>query len=132
MRLPQMSASSTSSETTVFLATCTAGLAQRPDEAQHLHRVSAGIDSVEHVPDRTLLVDDEGRARDAGLPRAVGFLLVHHAVLPAHLGLGVGEQANRDAVLVAEAGVAEAVVRADAHHHAVAPGELALVVGEIG
>src|SRR5262252_10232524 len=114
MLLPQMSASSTSSETTVFLATCTAGLAQRPDEAQHLHRVAAGIDSVEHVPDRTLLVDDEGRARDAGLPRAVGFLLVHHAVLPAHLGLGVGHHGYRNTALVAESGVAETAVRADA------------------
>src|SRR5215813_5505259 len=136
--LPQMSASATSSDTTVFFETRTryrpgrAGLAQRPDEAQHLRRVAAGIDSVERVPHGALLVDDEGRAGDAGFPAAVRFLLVHDAVLPADLALGVGEQADRDPVLVAEPRVAEAVVGAHADHHAVVAGELLFVVGEIG
>src|SRR2546422_6391372 len=62
----------------------------------------AGIDAVERVPHGALLVDDESGARDAGFPGSVGFLLVHHAVFPAHLALGVREQPDRNAVLVPE------------------------------
>src|SRR2546429_7682701 len=93
--------------------------------------VPAGIDAVEHVPHGALLVDDESGARDAGFPGSVGFLLVHHAVFPAHLALGVGEQPDRNAVLVPETGVAEAIVRAHAQHHAVVAGKSAFMGAEI-
>src|SRR2546430_16578178 len=126
-----MSDSSTSSETTVFFAMikCSGRRAarrrstQRSDEVQHLGGMPAGIDAVERVPDRALLVDDESGARDAGFPGSVGFLLVHHAVFPAHLALGVREQPDRNAVLVPETGVAEAIVRTHPEHHAVVAGE---------
>src|SRR6266480_2614603 len=119
-----MSDSTTSSETTVSFAMikCSGGLGarlrstQRSDEVQHLGGVPAGIDAVERVPHRALLVDDESGARDAGFPGSVGFLLVHHAVFPAHLALGVREQPDRNAVLVPETGVAEAIVRAHSEH----------------
>src|SRR6266702_7408307 len=114
-----MSDISTSSATIVSFAMikCSDGLAarlrstQRSDEIQHLGGMPAGIDAVEHVPHGALLVDDESGARDAGFPGSVGFLLVHHAVFPAHLALGVREQPDRNAVLVPETGVAEAIVR---------------------
>src|SRR6267143_4964790 len=134
-----MSDSSTSSETIVSFAMikCSGGLearlrsTQRSDEVQHLRGVPAGIDAVEGVPHGALLVDDESGARDRGFSGSVGFLLVHHAVLPAHLALGVREQPDRNAVLVPETGVAKAIVRAHAEHHAVVAGKLVFVVGEV-
>src|SRR5712691_7565102 len=135
-----MSDSSTSSETTVFFAMFkrSGGLGarlrstQRSDEVQHPGGVPAGIDAVEHVPHGALLVDDESGTRDAGFPGSVGFLLVHHAVFSAHLALGVREQPDRNAVLVPETGVTEAIVRTHPEHHAVVAGKLLFVVGEIG
>src|SRR5262245_39752287 len=135
---PQMSARTTSSETTVFFATRKGNeeprlqLAERPDEAQHLGGVAAGIDSIEHVSHGAVLVDDESRAGDAGLPGPVGFFLVHDAVFPTDFALGVGGQRDRDAVLVSEARVADAIVRAHAEHHAIVARELLLVVREVG
>src|SRR3989449_8362736 len=67
-------------------------LTQGSDEVQHLSSVPAGIDTVEHVPHGALLVDDESGARDTGFSGSVGFLLVHHAVFPAHLALGVRDR----------------------------------------
>src|SRR6266581_912228 len=121
-----MSDSSTSSETTVSFAmiTCSGGRGarsrstQRSDEVQHPGGVPAGIDAVERVPHRALLVDDESGARDA--------------VFPGHLALGVREQPDRNAVLVPETGVAEAIVRTHPEHHAVVARKLVFVVGEIG
>src|SRR5438034_8825082 len=135
-----MSDSSASSKTNVFFAMiqCSGGRearspsTQRSDEGQHLGGMPAGIDAVERVPDRALLVDDESGARDAGFPGSVGFLLVHHAVFPAHLALGVREQPARNAVLVPETGVAKAIVRTHSDHHAVVARKLVFVVGEIG
>src|SRR5712691_3384191 len=141
MSLPQMSDSSTSSETIVSFAMskCSDGapgprlrLTQRSDEVQHLGGMAAGIDAVEHVPHGALLVDDESGARDAGFPGSVRFLLVHHAVFPADLALGVREQPDRNAVLVPETGVAKTIVRAHPEHHAAVAGKLVFVVGEIG
>ena len=65
-------------------------------------------------------------------PHALGFLLLDHAVLAAHLALGVGEQRDGDAVAVAEVGVRQAIVARHAEHHAVVLDELVLVVGEVG
>src|SRR6267143_2076438 len=135
-----MSDSSTSSETTVSftMIKCSGGLearlrsTQRSDEVQHLGGVPAGIDAVERVPYRALLVDHESGARDAGFSGSVGFLLVHHAVFPAHLALGVREQSDRNAVLVPETGVAKAIVRTHPEHYAVVAGKLVFVVGEVG
>src|SRR5258706_16019663 len=128
MSLPQMSDSSTSSETIVSFAMSKCsdeawgprlGLTQRSDEVQYLGGMAAGIDAVERVPHGALFVDDESGARDAGFPGSVGFLLVHHAVFPADLALGVREQPDRNAVLIPETGVTQAIVRAHAEHHAV-------------
>src|SRR5438093_12972872 len=135
-----MSDSSTSSETTVFFAMIKCSgrrearrrSTQRSDEVQHLGGMPAGIDAVECVPDRALLVDDESGARDAGFPGSVGFLLVHHAVFPAHLALGVRQQPDRKALLAPETGGAQAIVRTPPEHHAVVAGSLVLVVGASG
>src|SRR6266581_8942635 len=110
--LPQMSDSSTSSETTVFFAMIKCSgrrgarrrSTQRSDEVQHLGGMPAGLDAVERVPDRALLVDDESGARDARFPRPVGFLLVHHAVFPAHLALGGREKPEKKKVRIPENG----------------------------
>src|SRR5882672_701029 len=137
MVFPQMSARTTSRETTAFFETRTdprrrvrVPLAQRPDEAQHLDGVAARIDPVEHVPHQALLVDDEGRARDAGLSAAVAFLLVYHSVLPADLALGIRQQPDRNSVLVPEPGVAQAVIPTHPQHHAIVAGKLLFLVGE--
>src|SRR5207247_554051 len=135
-----MSDSSTSIETAVSFAmiTCSGGRGtqgrstHRSDEVEHLGGVPAGIDAVERVAHRALLVDDESGAHDAGFPGSVGCLLVHHAVFPAHLALGVREQPDRNAVLVPETGVAKAIVRTHSEHHAVVARKLVFVVGEIG
>src|SRR5258708_11420101 len=129
-----MSDSPTSSETTVFFAMLKRSdglgarlrVTQRSDEVQHLGCMPAGIDAVEHVPHGALLVDDESGARDAGFPGTVGFLLVHHAVFPAHLALGVREQPDRNAVLVPETGVAKAIVGTHPENHAVVAGQNSL------
>src|SRR5258706_8529656 len=139
MSLPQMSDSSTSSETIVSFAMSKCsdeawgprlGLTQRSDEVQYLGGMAAGIDAVERVPHGALFVDDESGARDAGFPGSVGFLLVHHAVFPADLALGVREQPDRNAVLIPETGVAKAIVGTHPEHHAVVAGKLVFVVGE--
>src|SRR5260370_33658715 len=128
MSSPQMSDSSTSSEPIVSFAMfkrsdrARARLTQRPDEVQHADGMAAGIDAVENVPHGAALVDDESGACDAGFPGSVGFLLVHHPVLPANFALGVREQPDRNAVLVAEIGVAKAIVRTHSEHHAVLAG----------
>src|SRR5258708_39655489 len=135
-----MSDSSTSSETTVFFAMLkrSDGLGarlrstQRAGEVQHLGCMPAGLDAVEHVPHGALLVDDESGARDAGFPGTVGFLLVHHAVFPAHLALGVREQPDRNAVLVPESGVAKAIVGTHPENHAVVAGKSLFLGGENG
>src|SRR5258708_39084519 len=137
MSSPQMSDSSTSSETIVSFAMfkrsdrARARLTQRPDEVHHADGMAAGIDAVENVPHGAALVDDESGAGDAGFPGSVGFLLVHHPVLPANFALGVREQPDRNAVLVAEIGVAKAIVRTHSEHHAVVAGKILLLVGEI-
>src|SRR5258707_10377364 len=137
MSSPQMSDSSRSSETIVSFAMfkrsdrARARLTQRPDEVQHADGMAAGIDAVENVPHGAALVDDESGAGDAGFPGSVGFLLVHHPVLPANFALGVREQPDRNAVLVAEIGVAKAIVRTHSEHHAVVAGENPLLTGKI-
>src|SRR5258706_10923378 len=129
MSSPQMSDSSTSSETIVsFEMVKLADLArarvtQRPDEVQHADGMAAGIDAVENVPHGAPLVDDESGAGDAGFHGSVGFLLVHHPILPANFALGVREQPDRNAVLVPEVGVAKAIVRTHPEHHAVVAGK---------
>src|SRR5258706_4708403 len=139
MSLPQMSDSSTSSETIVSFAMSKCsdeawgprlGLTQRSDEVQYLGGMAAGIDAVERVPHGALFVDDESGARDAGFPGSVGFLLVHHAVFPADLALGVREQPDRNAVLIPATCVAKAIVGTHPEHHAVVAGKLVFLVGE--
>src|SRR5258706_16106469 len=84
MSSPQMSDSSTSSETIVSFAMfkrsdlARARLTQRPDEVQHADGMAAGIDAVENVPHGAPLVDDESGAGDAGFHGSVGFLSVHY------------------------------------------------------
>src|SRR5260221_4686553 len=138
MSLAQMSDSSTSSETIVSFAMSKCsdeawgprlGLTQRSDEVQYLGGMAAGIDAVERVPHGALFVDDESGARDAGFPGSVGFLLVHHAVFPADLALGVREQPDRNAVLIPETCVAKAIVGTHPEHHAVVAGKNVFVVG---
>src|SRR5258706_4398134 len=129
MSSPQMSDSSTSSETIVSFAMfkrsdlARAQLTQRPDEVQHADGMAAGIDAVENVPHGAPLDDDESGAGDARFHGSVGVLLVHHPVLPANFALGVREQPDRNAVLVAEVGVAKAIVRTHPEHDAVVAGE---------
>src|SRR5258706_4580178 len=136
MSSPQMSDSSTSSETIVSFAMfkrsdlARARLTQRPDEVQHADGMAAGIDAVENVPHGAPLVDDESGAGDAGFHGSVGFLLVHHPVLPANFALGVREQPDRNPVLVAEVGVAKAIVRTHPEHHAVVADEDTFVAGK--
>src|SRR5258706_9188180 len=138
MSSPQMSDSSASSETIVSFAMfkrsdlARARLAQRPDEVQHADGMAAGIDAVENVPHGAPFVDDESGAGDAGFHGSVGFLLVHPPVLPANFALGVREQPDRNAVLVAEVGVAKAIVRTHPEHHAVVAGKLLFVIGKKG
>src|SRR5260221_8390636 len=138
MSSPQMSDSSTSSETIVSFAMfkrsdlARARLTQRPDEVQHADGMAAGIDAVENVPHGAPLVDDESGAGDAGFHGSVGFLLVHHPVLPANFALGVREQPDRNAVLVAEVGVAKAIVRTHPEHHAVVAGKILFLFGKNG
>jgi hypothetical protein len=94
--------------------------------------VTARADVVLGVADHAFLVDHEGRAHQAFAAHALGLLLLDHAVLAAHLALGIRKQADGHAVAVAEVGVRQAVVARDPQHHAVVLDELVLVVGEIG
>src|SRR6185369_16692201 len=121
------------SETTVSRPTCirTSG-AQSFHQVENFRGVAARVDAVFGVADDALLVDDEGGAHQALAPHAVlGLLVLDDAVLAAHVALGVGEQADGDAVAVAEISVREAVVARHAEHHAVVLDELLLVVGKI-
>src|SRR5512139_3668957 len=93
---------------------------QLADDVVDLGGVVLGVDVVGRVPDHALLVDDEGRAHQALLAHAVGFLLLQHAVAPADLALGIRQQADRQAVPVAELGVRQAVVARHAEDDAVA------------
>src|SRR2546428_2947290 len=109
----------------------------RPRPASHaqaLHQVvdlggvAARLDVVGGMADDALLVDDEGGADQAFAPRPVlALLFLQYAVHPAHLALGIGEQRDGDAVLVAEIGVREAVIARHAKAHAVELAELVLV-----
>src|SRR5438067_2945107 len=122
--------------TTVFGATtttrgCALG-AQALDQVVHLGGVAARVDAVRDVPDDALLVDDESGTHQALAPcAALVLLLLQHAVLAAHLALGVGEERDGNAVTVAEIGVRQAIVARDAEHHAVVLNKLLFVVGEI-
>src|SRR5919109_3392823 len=123
--------------TTVLRATTTVGgralSAQALYEVVHLGRMPARIDAVCDVPDDALLVDDESGTHQALAPRpGLVLLFLQHAVLAAHLALGVREQRDGNAVPVAEVGVRQAIVARDAEHHAVVSSELLLVIGEIG
>src|SRR5262245_44796368 len=66
-------------------------------DVEHLRGQAAGAGVVGGVADDAFLVDDEGGA-------------ALHAVLAAHLPLGIGQQRDRQAVAVAEIGVRQAVV----------------------
>src|SRR3990172_3215524 len=112
-----MSHSSTSRDTTAFLQTITS--AERFDQLEHFVGMPARIHVVEHVAHGALLVDDEGRAHDGVLVRAVYLAILEHTVLAAHFGLGVGKQPDGHTIVVAELRVAKAVVGADANHYAV-------------
>jgi hypothetical protein len=94
--------------------------------------VAARLDVVGGVADDALLVDQEAGAHQALAAHAFALLLLDHAVLAAHLALRVGEQADGEAVAVAEVGVRQAVVARHAQHHAVVLDEIFLVVGELG
>ena len=72
-------------------------------------RVMARVDAVGGMPDHALLVDHEGGAHQALASHAVYFLFLQHAVTAADFALGVGQQADRQAVLVAEIRACQAV-----------------------
>src|SRR5438067_2508817 len=123
--------------TTVFGPTTTIGScalgAQALDQVVHLGGVAARVNAIRDVPDDALLVDDESGTHQALAPcAALVLLLLQHAVLAAHLALGVGEERDGNAVTVAEIGVRQAIVARDAEHHAVVLNKLLFVVGEIG
>src|SRR5438067_124898 len=122
--------------TTVFGPTTTIGScalgAQALDQVVHLGGVAARVNAIRDVPDDALLVDDESGTHQALAPcAALVLLLLQHAVLAAHLALGVGEERDGNAVTVAEIGVRQAIVARDAEHHAVVLNKLLFVVGEI-
>src|SRR6185369_15301835 len=100
---------------------------QLANDVVNLGGVMLGVDAIGGVADDALLVDHEGRAHQAFLAHAVGFLSLQHAVAPADLALGIGEQAKREAMPVAEFGVREAIIARDAENNAVAAPELFLV-----
>src|SRR5688572_5576841 len=90
------------------------------------------VDPVRHVPDDAFLVDHERRSHEALAPHALMLLLLQHVVQPADLSLGIGEQHDRQAVLVAKRSVRQAIVARHAENDAVAAAELVVVVREIG
>src|SRR6185369_13918124 len=71
-------------------------------DLQHLIDVRARVHVLQDMSHHALLVDHEGRARQASLGMPVDDLVLDNFVELAHLGLGVREQLHREAVLVAE------------------------------
>jgi hypothetical protein len=83
------------------------------------------------MPQHSVGRNDEGRAAHAALHDPIARLRLPHSVQLAHLALFVGEQFDRQAVLVAEVGVGQAIVGADADHDALFLREVGVVVAEI-
>src|SRR5215212_1381159 len=69
-------------------------------QVEYLGGMAARVDPVGGVADDAFLVDHEGGAHQALAAHTLGFLLLDDAVLAAHLPLRVGEQGDRDALLV--------------------------------
>lgn len=89
------------------------------------------MDTIEGMAQLALLVDDESGTLDGHLLVPIHFFLIQHAVFFAHARFSIGQQCYRQAMLVAEGCMANAIIPADADHNGVELGEMLFMVAEL-
>ncbi len=102
------------------------------DELIDLGGMPFRLHIVEGVTNYAFLVDDECRTYYTELLVAVPLAELGHAELATDFAFLVGQEAYRQAMLVAEIRVREAIVTRDAEDDAVEPGKFAFMVRKIG
>ena len=92
--------------------------------------MALGDHAVLHMAQHAFAIDDESRTHDAHAAHAILFLFLPHAVFFADLAVHIGQEIHRQTVLVAEGGMADAVVLADADDGRIQLGEFVLEIAE--
>src|ERR1700687_4447019 len=103
---------------------------ERREGGEHLGVVAVDVDPLPDLAHLAGAVDEEGRALDAHRLLAVEVLLAPGAIGLGDLVVGIGEQREVEAELVAEHAVAGDVVGRDAEHGGAVGGQLGPAVAE--
>ena len=93
--------------------------------------MTARIDIVQHVPEYPVAGNDEGRPAHTALYDSVHRTRLPHSKKPAHVSILIGEQLDRQAVLITKIGMGHAIVRTYAGHDAFFPLKIGIVITEV-
>jgi len=93
--------------------------------------MTARIDIVQHMPEHPVAGNDEGRPAHTALYDSVHQTRLPHSKQPAHIPILIGEQFDRQTVLIAKIGVSHAIVRTYAGHDAFFLLEIGIVITEV-
>lgn len=93
--------------------------------------MSLGIDVTHNVTDHTPAIDHNRAAADAQLSHAVFFALFQYIVALAHVAVIIGQQLNRQTMLVTKRGVANAIIARNAIHDGLITRKLCFEIAEV-
>src|SRR5574343_1578916 len=90
------------------------------------------IDVVERMADGPGVVDHECRTSNAEFLVPINFLSLPDTILLAHSSIGIRQEFDAYAFLVAKLGVLQTVIPTDAEQHTVMAEKIVFVIGEVG